>query len=99
MKWKAMKLASWTLAILLICTGCEVQSTLTVQSSPLGALVFLNDQEVGRTPVTRSFKWYGTYDVEVRADGFETVRTQSQVWAPWWQWVPFDLVAAFIPGL
>ncbi len=54
---------------------------------------------MGRTPVTRNFKWYGTYDVEIRAEGYESLRTQAQVWAPWWQWVPFDLVAAFIPGL
>ena len=94
-----MKPASCILAILLICTGCEVQRSLTVQSNPAGALVYLNDQEVGRTPVTRDFKWYGTYDVEVRADGYETLRTKAKVWAPWWQWVPFDLAAAFIPGL
>jgi hypothetical protein len=70
-----------------------------VQSNPAGALVFLNDQEIGRTPVTRNFKWYGTYDVEVRSEGYETLRTKAKVWAPWWQWAPIDLVAVFIPGL
>jgi hypothetical protein len=94
-----MKLAPLTLGLLLICTGCEVQRSLTIQTNPPGALVFLNDQEVGRGPVTRNFKWYGTYDVEVRAEGYETLRTQAKVWAPWWQWVPIDLVAAFIPNL
>jgi hypothetical protein len=94
-----MKLSPLTLGLLLVCTGCEVQRTLTVQTDPPGALVFLNDQEIGRGPVTRNFKWYGTYDVEVRAEGYESLRSQAKVWAPWWQWPPIDLVAVFIPGL
>ena len=32
-------------------TGC-VQRTITVNSDPQGALVYLNDIEIGRTPVT-----------------------------------------------
>jgi len=94
-----MKLAWLTFGLMSICAGCEVQRSLTVQSNPPGALVFLNDQEIGRTPVTRNFKWYGTYDVEVRAEGYETLRTKAKVWAPWWQVPPIDLVAVFIPDL
>jgi hypothetical protein len=94
-----MKRVRLSLGLLLICAGCEVQRSLTVQSNPPGALVFLNDQEIGRTPVTRNFKWYGTYDVEVRDEGYETLRTKAKVWAPWWQVPPIDLVAVFIPGL
>jgi len=72
--------------------GC-VQRTLTVRSDPPGALVYMNDQEIGRTPVTRNFLWYGTYDVELRLAGYESVKTTAAVTAPWWQWVPFDLFA------
>jgi len=35
----------------------------------------------------------------VRAEGYESLRTQAKVWAPWWQWPPIDLIAVFIPGL
>jgi len=62
-----------------------------------GALVYLNDQEVGRTPFTRNFIWYGTYDVEIRKEGFASIKTTAKVWAPWWQWVPFDLLTEPLP--
>ncbi|MDB5305225.1 MAG: hypothetical protein JWM97_2774 [Phycisphaerales bacterium] len=76
--------------------GC-VQRTVTVRSSPPGALVYLNDQEVGRTPVKRTFKWYGTYDVELRLEGYDSVKTTAKVWAPWWQIVPLDLLTEALP--
>jgi hypothetical protein len=74
--------------------GC-VQRTLDIKSDPQGAVVFMNDQEIGRTPITRDFTWYGTYDVYVRKEGYETLHKRTKVIAPWWQWVPFDLFAEF----
>jgi hypothetical protein len=76
--------------------GC-VDKMLTVKTDPPGALVFLNGVEVGRSPVTRDFVWYGTYDVAVRKDGYETLKAHSPVIAPWWQWVPIDLLAELAP--
>ena len=95
---RKMAAASRCAAILLLAVvgGC-VQRTLTVRSDPPGALVFLNDQEFGRTPVTRNFLWYGTYDVEVRMDGYQALKTTAKVWAPWWQWFPIDLLAEALP--
>jgi hypothetical protein len=76
--------------------GC-VERTLTINSDPPGALVYLNDQEVGRTPLKREFTWYGWYDVAVRMEGYKTLKTSSPVVAPAWLWVPFDLVAELLP--
>jgi len=76
--------------------GC-VQRQLTVTTDPPGTLVHLNGQEFGRTPVTRDFTWYGTYDVELRKEGYQTRKTTGKVIAPWWQWVPFDLFAEALP--
>lgn len=70
---------------------------MTIQSNPPGALVYLNNQELGRTPMTRDFKWYGDYDVQLRLEGYETLKTNQPVIAPAWNWVPFDLVAALLP--
>jgi len=56
------------LAALLLITGC-VERLITVKSTPAGALVYLNDEEVGRTPVTVPFKFYGVYDVRLEHDG------------------------------
>ncbi len=70
---------------------------MKLRSEPSGALVFLNGEEVGRTPTEVPFTWYGHYDVELRKEGFATLRTERWVAAPWWQWVPLDLVAALMP--
>jgi hypothetical protein len=84
------------LLLALLLTGC-VRRSLTVKSNPPGALVYLNGVEVGRTPLTRDFTWYGTYDVVLRKEGYETLKTRGKVIAPWWQWVPIDLVAELLP--
>ncbi|HEX8914825.1 MAG TPA: PEGA domain-containing protein [Humisphaera sp.] len=76
--------------------GC-VERELVVESDPPGALVYMNDQEVGRTPFKREFEWYGTYDVTLRQEGYETVKDRTPVIAPVWMWVPFDLVAEILP--
>lgn len=72
--------------------GC-VRRTLTIQSDPAAALVYLNDEEVGRTPVTVDFTWYGDYDVLVRKEGFQTLRTHHKIDPPWYQIPPMDFVA------
>jgi hypothetical protein len=81
---------------LLFAGGC-VHRTLQVDSDPPGALVYLNGEEAGRTPMRKEFLWYGTYDVELRKEGYETLTRQEKVWAPWWQWPPFDLFAEAFP--
>ncbi|HWE02175.1 MAG TPA: PEGA domain-containing protein [Tepidisphaeraceae bacterium] len=84
-------------AIVVLSTGSVgcVQRTLTVRTDPPGALVYLNDQEIGRTPVTRNFTWYGYYDVEIRKPGYTSIKTTAQIVPPWWQIVPIDLGAEF----
>lgn len=76
--------------------GC-VEQTMTIQSTPPGALVYLNDQELGRTPLTRDFNWYGDYDIQVRLEGYQTLKTHQMITAPLWNWVPFDLLAYLTP--
>jgi hypothetical protein len=82
--------------VALVASSC-VEQTLSIDSNPPGALVFLNDQEVGRTPIHRDFEWHGDYDVQVRKDGYQTLRTHAIVVAPWWNWMPFDLVCDLLP--
>jgi hypothetical protein len=72
--------------------GC-VERTLTITSSPPGALCYLNGEEVGRTPVTRDFLWYGNYEVALRKDGYTALKTTQYVKAPFCQIIPFDLFA------
>ena len=70
---------------------------MTVRTDPPESLLYLNGVEVGRTPYRRNFIFYGTYDVQVRKEGYETVKGKGPVIAPWWQWPPFDLVADLLP--
>ena len=77
--------------------GC-VRRTLSITSQPAGALVYLNDREVGRTPVAVPFTWYGEYDVRLEKDGFEPQWTTGQAAMPWWEWPGPDLVAEMVPG-
>lgn len=79
-------------------SGC-VERTVKITSKPAGARVFLNDEEVGLTPVKVSFLWYGDYDIILRKDGYETLKTHYRLNAPWYQYPPIDLVVeTMIPG-
>jgi hypothetical protein len=45
----------------------------------------------------KTFLWYGTYDVQVRKEGYVTKSARTRVWAPWWQVPPIDLLAELVP--
>ncbi len=72
--------------------GC-VERTLKIETRPPGALVLVNDEEVGVSPVKFAFTWYGDYDIVVRKSGYQTLQTHHRVHAPWYEWPPFDLIA------
>lgn len=80
----------------LLLAGC-VERNLTVNTQPQGALVFLNDEEIGLSPVTVGFEWYGDYNVTIRKEGFETLKTHRKLEAPWYDGFPFDLFAQILP--
>lgn len=71
--------------------GC-VERTLTIQSEPAGAEVFVDGKSVGTTPVDVPFFWYGTREIVVEKDRYETTRAVEDVAAPWWQYPGFDLL-------
>lgn len=77
--------------------GC-IERTVTINTEPDGATVFLNDQDVGKAPVKVPFTWYGDYDIIVRKSGYKTIRTHRRIDAPWYQWPGIDIVTeCFIP--
>jgi hypothetical protein len=77
-------------SILLI--GC-VERQLTINTNPQGAIVALNDEEIGVSPVTVSFEWYGDYDVRISKEGFQTLKTHHKLKGPWYDRFPFDFLA------
>ncbi len=88
-----------TLAILTAAAalpGC-LQRTLTITSTPPGALVWVNDVEVGVTPLDIDFTFYGGYDVQLRREGYEPVFEHKKINAPLREAPVIDLAAEAIP--
>lgn len=81
------------LALLLAPAGGCVERTLKIQSTPSGALVAVNDEEVGMTPVKFAFLWYGDYDIILRKPGYQTLKTHCTIKRPWYEVPPIDFVA------
>ncbi len=89
----------YTICILAaICTagGC-VEREWTITSEPTGALVYVSDKEVGRTPVTIDFTFYGEYEVVLRKEGYEMLRTSVQISPPPYEWIGADFFSEIAP--
>jgi hypothetical protein len=95
-------------AALLLTTGC-VEQELHIASNPPGAVLLLNDVEVGRTPVKVPFTWYGDYDIRLRyeqnvgtPDNPKIKRyylhTHKKTKTPWYETVGVDLLAELSPA-
>jgi hypothetical protein len=80
------------LVVLIPVVGC-IERTVSINTEPEGATVLLNDQEVGKSPVKVPFTWYGDYDIIIRKPGYETIRTNHKLTAPWYQWPVIDIFA------
>lgn len=85
---------SWIAWFLL--PGC-IQRTISIDSEPRGAVVWLNDEEVGRTPVTVPFTFYGKYDVRLEKEDYVTLQTEREAKGPWWEAPGPDLVVEALP--
>jgi len=81
----------------LLLSGC-VRRSLTIKSDPPGALVYVNDQLKGTTPLTYDFQWYGGYRVTLRKDGYDRLDDRRVLRAPVYLWIPFDLAMELLPA-
>ncbi len=81
------------LTLLGVAAGGCVRRTATFTTLPPGARLFLNDREIGRTPATVDFTWYGDYDVVYRLEGYEPRSTHVVIRPPWYQHFPVDFFA------
>ena len=85
------------IAVFVAAAGC-VRRTVTINTDPQEARVILNDEEVGTSPVSVDFTWYGDYDVTIRKEGYETLHTHHRLDAPWYQLPVIDFFAeALVP--
>jgi hypothetical protein len=93
---RAATAACLAVAVVLAAGGC-LERTVSITSDPPGAIVRMNDVEVGRTPITTEFTYYGVYDVRLNREGQEPLRVNQRAWAPIYEYPPFDLVATILP--
>lgn len=61
-----------------------------VQSNPPGAMVLVEGREIGYTPTAVDFTYYGTREITLIKDGYETSTQLVPVRAPWYQWPGVD---------
>ena len=79
-------------------SGC-VRRRMTIRSNPPGALVYVDDYEIGTTPVSHNFTYYGQRKIRLVKDGYETLTVMQSIPAPWYQIPPADFFAEnVVPG-
>ncbi|MBN2136330.1 MAG: PEGA domain-containing protein [Sedimentisphaerales bacterium] len=93
-KWNIPVLLAVALAVTLF-AGC-VERRLTINTKPEDALVVLNDEEIGQSPVTVPFNWYGDYNVRISKDGYQTLKTHRLLQGPWYDKFPWDFFAQIV---
>jgi len=80
-----------TACAVLVATGC-VQRRMTIRSNPPGALVYVDDYQLGTTPVSHDFVYYGTRKIRLVKDGYETLTVRQPFPVPWYEIFPLDFV-------
>jgi len=80
------------LALGALSCGC-VERRMTIRSNPPGALVYVDDYEIGTTPASTSFTYYGTRKIRLVKDGYETLTVLQRFDPPWYQFFPLDFVS------
>ncbi|HEU5118271.1 MAG TPA: PEGA domain-containing protein [Isosphaeraceae bacterium] len=73
--------AAWGALCCLGLVGC-VERRYTIRTDPPGALVFVNGQEMGPSPISSDFTYYGDREIVIVADGYETERIIQKINAP-----------------
>ena len=63
--------------------GC-VERRYTLRTNPPGALAIVNGEEIGPTPLSRSFTYYGDREITLIKDGYQTQPIIQPIRAPWW---------------
>jgi hypothetical protein len=84
--------------MLCACCGC-VERRMTVRTNPPGALLYVDDYQIGETPISVNFTYYGDRKIRLVKDGYETLTVLQPVSTPWYEFFPMDFVAEnLVPG-
>ncbi|MDR1485924.1 MAG: PEGA domain-containing protein [Planctomycetaceae bacterium] len=88
----------FVLSIFICSCGC-VRRRMTVRSNPPGATVYLDGKEIGRTPFSANFDFYGKREFRLVKDGYATKTVIKPVSTPWYELPGIDFVSeVLLPG-
>ena len=85
-------LVAAALVSMVLPSGC-VRRRLNVRSTPPGAFVFVDNQQIGTTPCSVDFTYYGTREIRLVKPGYETLTVNQPIPTPWYQIPPIDFVS------
>jgi hypothetical protein len=99
MKFRCQHCVGFACALVVALSGC-VERRLTVRSNPPGAQLYIDDYEIGTTPVSVNYTYYArARKIRLVKDGFETAVFFQPIPAPWYEYFPFDFVTEnLVPG-
>ena len=72
-------------------TGC-VDRRYVITTDPPGAVVLVDGQPIGQTPVDNHFVYYGKHKFTLVKDGFQTQTVEQNIPAPWYEYPPFEFL-------
>jgi len=80
--------AQWSAVLALLawaatCAGC-VERRYTVRTDPPGATIIVNGEEIGPSPASHNYYFYGNREITMILDGHETRTVIQPMPAPWW---------------
>ncbi|HLJ09943.1 MAG TPA: PEGA domain-containing protein [Planctomycetaceae bacterium] len=75
-----------------LCSSGCMHRRLTIRSDPPGAAVLVDGEEVGYTPVSIDYTYYGTREIKLIKDGYKTLTTPVKLSTPWYQVFPLEFV-------
>lgn len=83
----------WIALLIVVClvssVGC-VRKRMTVRTNPPGAMVYIDKQPIGLSPVSSNFTYYGTRSIEIVRDGYRTEKFLRRFNPPWYEIPPLD---------
>lgn len=87
----------FVLLMLIAFSGC-MHRRMTIRSEPAGALVLVDGEEIGTTPVSFDYTYYATRNITLIKDGYQTLNVPLSIDTPWYQVPPLDFITDNFAG-
>lgn len=75
-----------------LCSSGCMHRRLTIRSEPPGAAVMVDGVEVGYTPASIDYTYYGTREITLTKDGYQTLTTPIKLSTPWYEVFPLEFI-------